>query len=105
MDLVEPDATGRLGRAADCWADLAARAAEQVAAGRPVIFHLAAVVSGQAEADFDHGYRVNLDGTRAARGDPRRGRRYRPRLVFSSSIAVFGAPLPDVTRRTSRPHR
>jgi D-erythronate 2-dehydrogenase len=62
-----------------------------------VIFDLAAVVSGEAEADFEKGYRVNLDATRsffdAARSS---GRGYRPRLVFSSSIAVFGPPFPDV---------
>lgn len=62
-----------------------------------VIFDLAAVVSGEAEADFEKGYRVNLDGTRrlfdAARSA---GHSYRPRLVFSSSIAVFGPPFPDV---------
>jgi D-erythronate 2-dehydrogenase len=71
--------------------------AEKLARGRPdVIFHLAGVVSGEAELDFDKGYRVNLDGTRAlleairATGDG-----YRPRVVYTSSIAVFGAPFPD----------
>jgi D-erythronate 2-dehydrogenase len=71
----------------------AARAIED----RPdIIFHLAGVVSGEAELDFDKGYRVNLDGTRAlleairASGDG-----YRPRLVYTSSIAVFGAPFPE----------
>ena len=70
--------------------------AAKAIAGRPeVIFHLAGVVSGEAELDFDKGYRVNLDGTRAlleairAAGDG-----YRPRLVYTSSIAVFGAPFP-----------
>ena len=62
-----------------------------------VVFHLAAVVSGEAEADFELGYRVNLDGTRhlleAARTG---GEGYVPRIVFASSIAVFGAPLPEV---------
>ena len=39
--------------------------AERLVAGRPdLIFHLAAIVSGEAEADFDKGYRINLDGTR-----------------------------------------
>ena len=103
VDLVEPDPPAGWDGAADCWAaDLAAPgAAERVVAGRPdVIFHLAAVVSGQAEADFEHGYRVNLDGTRALLEAVRAAHAadgYRPRLVFSSSIAVFGAPLPDVT--------
>jgi len=72
--------------------------AEDLLSGRPeVIFDLAAVVSGEAEVDLEKGYRVNLDGTRrlldAARPS---GRSYRPRLVFSSSIAVFGPPFPDV---------
>jgi nucleoside-diphosphate-sugar epimerase len=71
--------------------------AERLVAKRPdVIFHLAAIVSGEAEADFDKGYRINLDGTRALFEAVRRmGDGYRPRLVFTSSIAVFGAPFPD----------
>lgn len=69
-------------------------------ADRPdLIFHLAAIVSGEAEADFEKGYRINLDGTRhlleairlAGQTAP-----YRPRLVFTSSIAVFGEPLPEI---------
>ena len=73
--------------------------AERLVALRPdVIFHLAAIVSGEAEADFDKGYRINLDGTRflfeAIRQEGLR-ERYFPRVVFSSSIAVFGAPFPD----------
>jgi D-erythronate 2-dehydrogenase len=73
-------------------------AAAELVAGRPdVIFHLAAVVSGEAEADFDKGYRVNLDGMRSLLEAVRAsGPGYRPRLVFTSSIAVFGPPLPDV---------
>ncbi len=75
-------------------------AAARVIAGRPeVIFHLAAVVSGEAEADFEKGYRINLDGSRhileAIRREGMKAA-YRPRLVFSSSIAVFGAPFPEV---------
>ncbi|OAP36908.1 NAD-dependent epimerase [Sinorhizobium glycinis] len=73
--------------------------AEQLVATRPdVIFHLAAIVSGEAEADFDKGYRVNLDGTRALFEAIRREgqrERYVPRLVFASSIAVFGQPFPE----------
>ena len=71
--------------------------AEKLMAGRPeLIFHLAAVVSGEAEADFDKGYRVNLDGTRALFEAIRKvGGDYRPRVIFTSSIAVFGAPFPD----------
>jgi len=60
-----------------------------------VVFHLAGVVSGEAEANFDLGYRVNLDGTRML-FDAIRLADYRPRVVFTSSIAVFGAPFPEV---------
>ena len=75
------------------------RAVEGVIAERPdVIFHLAAIVSGEAEADFEKGYRVNLDGARNILEAVRREGRdsaYRPRIVFASSIAVFGAPFPE----------
>ena len=73
-------------------------AAQTLVASRPdTIFHLAAVVSGEAEADFDKGYRINLDGTRHLLEAIRQvGGGYRPRLVFASSLAVFGAPLPDI---------
>jgi nucleoside-diphosphate-sugar epimerase len=80
-------------------ADLADRdTAPDLLSSRPdVVFHLAAVVSGEAEANFELGYRVNLDGTRALLEAARAtGARYRPRVVFTSSIAVFGAPFPDV---------
>ena len=72
-------------------------AADGLIASRPdVIFHLAAIVSGEAEADFDKGYRVNLDGTRLLFEAIRKvGHGYKPRVVFTSSIAVFGAPFPD----------
>jgi nucleoside-diphosphate-sugar epimerase len=59
------------------------------------VFHLAAVVSGQAEAYFDLGMRVNLDGTRALL-EVCRAAGHRPRLVFASSVAVYGGALPDV---------
>lgn len=66
-------------------------------ASRPdVIFHLAAIVSGEAELDFDKGYRINLDGTRMLFDAIRLvGGGYKPRVVFTSSIAVFGAPFPE----------
>ncbi len=61
-----------------------------------VIFHLAAIVSGEAEADFEKGYRINFDGTRLLLEAIRaKGGGYCPKLVFTSSIAVFGAPFPD----------
>jgi len=71
--------------------------AEKLLANRPdVIFHLAAIVSGEAELDFDKGYRINLDGTRMLFDAIRlTGSSYKPRVVFTSSIAVFGAPFPE----------
>src|SRR6266850_8195344 len=74
-----------------------AGAAALLIADRPeVIFHLAAIVSGEAEAEFDKGYRINLDGTRYLIDAIRNaGGGYKPRLVFTSSIAVFGAPFPE----------
>ncbi len=72
-------------------------AAAALLANRPdVIFHLAAIVSGEAEADFDKGYRVNFGGTHALLEAIRAvGGGYKPRLVFTSSSAVFGAPFHD----------
>ena len=73
--------------------------AESLVARRPdVIFHLAAIVSGEAEADFDLGYKVNLDGTRFLFEAIRREglqALYAPRVIFASSIAVFGEPFPE----------
>ncbi len=74
-------------------------AAETLIASRPdVIFHLAAIVSAEAETDFELGYRINLDGMRYLLEAIRAAHMadgYCPRLVFTSSIAVFGAPFPD----------
>lgn len=69
--------------------------AERLIASKPeLIVHLAAIVSGEAEADFDKGYRINLDGTRHLFDAIRKiGGGYKPRVVFTSSIAVFGAPF------------
>ncbi len=69
-------------------------AAKLVADKPDVIFHLAAIVSGEAEMDFDKGYRINLDGTRHL-FDAIRASGHGPRVVFTSSIAVFGAPFPE----------
>ncbi len=78
LDLVDPATPARL---------LATRPA--------TIYHLAAVVSGEAEADFDKGYAVNLDSIRtlleAIRGTPN----YHPKFVYASSGAVMGRPFPD----------
>ena len=70
--------------------------AEKAIEERPeVIFHLAGVVSGEAETDFEKGYHVNLDGTRALLEAIRAaGSGYKPKVIFTSSIAVFGAPFP-----------
>ena len=101
VDVIEPQAPASLAalsttRAADL-SDPGI--AESLTASRPdMIFHLAAVVSGEAEADFEKGYRVNLDGTRALFEAIRlEGKKapYRPRVVFASSIAVFGQPFPE----------
>ncbi len=62
-----------------------------------VIFHLAAIVSGQAEADFDLGMRINLDASRVLL-ETCRLRGHRPRVVFTSSVAVYGGEMPDVVQ-------
>jgi nucleoside-diphosphate-sugar epimerase len=58
------------------------------------VFHLAAVVSAQAEADFDLGMRVNVDATRRVL-ERCRLCTTPPKFVFASSLAVFGGALPD----------
>ncbi|NND17855.1 MAG: SDR family oxidoreductase [Silicimonas sp.] len=76
-------------------------AIRRLAAGRPdVVFHLVAIVSGEAETDFDLGWNVNMvafrDFLEAFRDEVKASDgAYRPRIVFTSSIAVFGAPFPD----------
>jgi D-erythronate 2-dehydrogenase len=64
-----------------------------IAPGTDAVYHLAAVVSGEAEADPDLGYRVNLDGTRAVL-EACRALGTCPRLIFASSLAVYGGRLP-----------
>ncbi len=101
VDVITPPApTGWTGELQLDTADLSvAGAPEELLQGRPdVIFHLAAMVSGEAEKDFEKGYRVNLDGTRALLEAIRAANAadgYRPRLVFTSSLAVYGAPFPN----------
>lgn len=77
--------------------DITDKAALSAAVDRDTgsVFHLAAVVSAGAEADFDLGYRVNLDGTRNLL-EACRKLQAPPRLVFASSLAVFGGKLPQV---------
>ena len=96
IDVVAPQSPEKFsGKVVAAAADIADPAAVRAAvAGRPdVIFHLAGVVSGEAELDFEKGMRVNLDGSRTL-FEAVRALGYRPRLVFTSSIAVFGAPFP-----------
>ena len=73
--------------------------ATTLVAERPdVIFHLAAIVSGDAEANFEKGYKINFNGSwalfEAIRLEGQR-RAYKPRFVFASSLAVYGGPFPD----------
>jgi len=98
-DVVPPQVpSGFAGKLETAVSDLSAPgAAAGAVAPRPdVIFHLAGVVSGEAETDFGKGYRVNLDGTRALLEAIRlTGDDYHPKFVFTSSLAVFGAPFPE----------
>lgn len=72
-------------------------AAELLVKDRPdLIFHLAAIVSGEAEADLAKGYAINLDASRALFDAIAALPGYCPRVVFASSLAVFGAPFPKV---------
>ena len=73
-----------------------AEAVSMIADKPDIIFHLAAIVSGEAEADFEKGYKINLDGTRNLLEAIRAvGNGYCPKFIFTSSIAVFGAPFPE----------
>jgi len=81
-------------------------AARAIAADTTSIFHLAAVVSGAAEADFDLGMRVNLQGMRNVLEQARRifdAASRPPRLVFASSVAAFGGDLPEVLDDSTTP--
>jgi nucleoside-diphosphate-sugar epimerase len=103
VDIVAPQtpADASFPVAADAFDIAAPYVAPKLAATRPdIIFLLASVVSGEAEADFDKGYAINVGGTHAIFEAVRREQAlsrgaYRPRLIFTSSIAVFGAPFPD----------
>ncbi len=73
--------------------------AETLISDRPdVVFHLAAIVSGDAEANFEKGYKINFNGTwrlfEAVRIEGLKSA-YKPRFVFASTLAVFGPPFPD----------
>lgn len=84
-------------RIAPIAADIADQAtlARVIDRGTGSVFHLAAVVSGQAERDFDLGMRVNLDASRLLL-DACRAAGNTPRVLFTSSVAVYGGELPDV---------
>ena len=98
-DVIAPEKPEKFAASVDAFAaDIGdpATAARAVGGKPDVVFHLAAIVSGEAELDFEKGTRVNLDGSRALLEAIRKtGVGYRPRLVFTSSIAVFGAPFPE----------
>ena len=99
-DVIKPEPVPYTGAVETIITDLSVPgAAQALTASRPdLIFHLAAIVSGEAEADFEKGYRINLDGTRLLLEAIRLegiNRPYFPKLVFTSSIAVFGAPFPE----------
>jgi nucleoside-diphosphate-sugar epimerase len=95
LTLADVVAPPTLPNATSLTLDLTASAAPGLIASRPdAIIHLAAIVSGEAEADFDKGYATNLDGPRALLEAIRLTPGYRPKLIFASSIAVFGAPFP-----------
>ena len=99
-DVVEPSKIAFNGEVTTVVSDvsLPGEATKLIASRPDLIFHLAAIVSGEAEADFDKGYRINMDGMRflleAIRQEGVKAP-YLPRLVFTSSIAVFGAPFPE----------
>jgi nucleoside-diphosphate-sugar epimerase len=98
VDVTAPAApAGFTGKVDAYAADVSApETAAKLVKDRPdAIFHLAAVVSGEAEMDFEKGYRVNLDTMRYLLEAIRTAGEYHPKVVFTSSIAVFGAPFPD----------
>ena len=64
------------------------------------IFHLAAIVSGQAEADFELGMRINLDAARLLL-ETCRSAGHKPKIVFTSSVAVYGGTLPEMVLDTT----
>ena len=100
-DVVKPDTPLMAPFETHCVAlDISAKDdVQNLMAARPdLLFHLAAIVSSEAEVDFEKGYRINLDGTRwlfeSIRQESEKAP-YFPKLIFASSIAVFGAPFPE----------
>jgi len=101
-DVVAPTTPAGFEGPSQCLAvDLSAEgaAASLVSEQPDLIYHLAAIVSGEAEADLEKGYRVNLDGTRALFDAIRLAHAqtgWCPRVIYSSSLAVFGGDFPDI---------
>lgn len=96
VDVVEPSAPkGAPFKIATRTGDLSlpGEASAAVADIPQYIFHLAGVVSGEAETDLEKGYRVNIDGTRFLFDAIRNREEYKPRVVFTSSAAVYGGPF------------
>ncbi|WP_172329091.1 D-erythronate dehydrogenase [Mangrovicoccus sp. HB161399] len=79
--------------------DDAADVAEALSQGPDVIYHLAAVLSGQSEAEFDTGLHINVDATRLILEECRK-LSTPPRFIFTSSLAVFGGEMPEVVPET-----
>ena len=99
IDVISPTRpSGFTGRVTARAADLSetTETARAVSGQPDVIFHLASIVSGEAETNFDKGYQINLIGMLGLiEGIRRIGDGYHPKFVFTSSIAVFGAPFPS----------
>jgi len=98
VDVVPPPAPGD-GRVRTVTGDIAEPGVLSRLVDRETtaVFHLAAIVSGMAEADFDLGMRINLDATRLLL-EACRAAGQQPRVVFTSSVAVYGGELPDPVR-------
>ena len=82
--------------------DLARLLDDGVMNGVQGVFHLAAAVSGECEADIDVGLRANLDATRVLL-DACRKSTQRPKLIFSSSLAVYGGTMPEMIADNTLP--
>src|SRR5688572_5801486 len=102
LDVTAPPSFGSDPRVQAVAGDICDRAVLEQVIDRETtsVFHLAAIVSGMAEADFDLGMRINVDGTRLLL-EVCRTAGTRPRVVFTSSVAVFGGGLPDVVLDTT----
>ncbi|GAB3945212.1 SDR family oxidoreductase [Spirosoma harenae] len=102
VDLVMPANPGNDARVICKQADLSEEGAAKaiITANTRVVFHLAAVVSSQAENEFDLGWKVNLDMTRALL-EACRHQGPGIRFVFAGALAVYGGDLPAVVTDTT----